>query len=146
MKRIAIWAVLAGGVGDMVLTNIFAIPIAIVVIANSSIARLPQDQIGPAYLTALHANPPLYATALALGALASAFGGVIAALLTKHDRVLNGALSAWACLGIDAYSLATHTSGDGLLLEIVLTPVAPLAGALGGYVVAKRRSRQIVQI
>jgi hypothetical protein len=136
--------VLAGGVCDILLTNILGLPIAIGVFASAGLARLPQDQVAAAYLAVLHGNPLLYAAAIGVGVLASFLGGVISALIAKHDRVLNGALSSWACLAIDAYTFATHTSTDGLVLQIVLTPVAPLAGALGGFLVAKSKPGALV--
>jgi cell shape-determining protein MreD len=150
MKRIAFLAVIVGGIADMVLTNVLGLPIAIGVIFWGGLTRLPATGITSAYLAYLHAHPLIYAAAMGVGVLASLLGGVIAALIAKHDRVLNGALSSWACLGVDAYSFATHTSTDGLLLQVLLTPVAPLAGALGGFLVARARGLgrpiQIVQM
>ena len=142
MDKIAWLAVIAGGVANIILSNLFTIPIALYVIRSSGIGQLPPSQVTAGYLAALHASPWLYAGAILCGALASFGAGALTALMTKHDRLLNGALSAWFVVVLDVYGIVTHTSNDGLAFEILLMPVAPALGAFGAYVVSRMQPKR----
>ncbi len=75
------------------------------------------------------------------GVLASVFGGYVAARLAKHDELLNGALSAYLCVSFGVFALATMHNHDHLLLEILMLPVSPCLGLLGGYLQRAYRRR-----
>jgi hypothetical protein len=142
MRRISITGVLTGGVVDIVATNIAAIPIVGYVIATSSIGNLPKVQQTAAVMAAIRASVALYLTLGVLGSLCSVLGGYVAAVLARRAEVLNGALSAYLCVGLAIWTLLV---GQGQLpswLHILLLPLSPALGALGGYLrTVRARSR-----
>ncbi len=142
MRRISITGVLTGGVVDIVATNVAAIPIVGYVIATSGIGNLPKTQQTAAVMVAIKASVGLYLTLGVLGALCSVLGGYVAAVLARRAEVFNGALSAYLCVG---FGLWTLLLGQGQLptrLGILLLPLSPALGALGGYLRAEQVRRR----
>jgi hypothetical protein len=102
MRSISIRAVLIGGISDIVLSNLLGIPLAIYVISSGGLSHLPKDQLQGAVVSAMHANPGLFAAQLGIGYVCSIAGGFIAAWITKGRRLLNGIWrlgfgSVWGC-------------------------------------------------
>ncbi len=140
MRRVSIKGVLIGGIVDIVSTTIFGLVVLGVAGAILGSRRLHVD-IGGA-TQSLAANPGASATRWAAGALASVFGGYVAARLAKHDELLNGALSAYLCVFSGVFELATMSSRDRMWLGILMLPISPCLGLLGGYL-QRARGRRI---
>ncbi len=140
MRRVSIKGVLIGGIVDIVSTTIFGL--VVLGVAGAILgSRTPHVDIGGA-TQSLAANPGVSATLWAAGALASVFGGYVAARLAKHDELLNGALSAYLCVFSGVFELATMGSRDRMWPGILMLPISPCLGLLGGYL-QRARGRRI---
>jgi hypothetical protein len=63
----------------------------------------------------------------------------VAARMAKRSYLLNGALSAYLCVGSSIYALVTGHGGTiPLWQHIAFLPLSPALGALGGWIVATR--------
>jgi hypothetical protein len=142
MRRISITGVLTGGVVDIVATNVAAIPIVGYVIATSGIGNLPKVQQTAAVMAAIKASVGLYLTLGVLGSLCSVLGGYVAAVLARRAEVLNGALSAYLCVGLGIWTLLVGQGQLPTWLYILLLPLSPALGALGGYLRAVQVRRR----
>ncbi|HET7552533.1 MAG TPA: hypothetical protein VFK04_14680 [Gemmatimonadaceae bacterium] len=141
MRRISIAGVLAGGVVDIIATNVLAIPVifAAADMANADLAGAARNQVVPILMGVLRNHPVLYIAGFVGGAMASVLGGYVAARIAKRGHLWNGALSSYLCIGSSIYALATGTGGTiPLWQHIAFLPLSPALGALGGYIVAKR--------
>jgi hypothetical protein len=144
MRRISIAGVLVGGVVDIIATNLLAIPVifAAADMANADLAGAARDQVVPLIMGVLRDHPVLYIAGFVGGAMASVLGGYVAARMAKRGYLLNGALSAYLCIGSSIYALVTGRGGAiPLWQHIAFLPLSPALGALGGYIVAKRGDR-----
>jgi hypothetical protein len=139
MRRVSVKGVLIGGIVDIVSTNILAIVLFGIGWAIL-IPRMPHMDSRSA-IQVLMANPGMLAAQSVAGALCSIFGGYVAARLAKHDELLNGALSAFLCVSSGVIELATMSNHDRLLLGILMLPISPCLGLLGGYLQRARRRR-----
>jgi hypothetical protein len=149
MRRISIAGVLVGGVVDIIATNILAIPVifAAADMANADLAGAARDQVGRILIGVLRDHPVLYIAGFVGGALASVLGGYVAARMAKRGYLLNGALSAYLCIGSSIYALVTGTGGTVPVWQhIEFLPLSPALGALGGYIVAKRGTSDEVMV
>jgi hypothetical protein len=143
MKRVSIKGFVVGGIVDIVSTNILG---AVVLVAVVACHLVPVSGTDPQRLTqALLASPGITAALLLAGAMASVFGGYVAARLAKHDELLNGALSAWLCVSFSVFSMITVGAGGRLLLDLVMLPISPCLGLLGGYLHLTLRRRATPQ-
>jgi hypothetical protein len=146
MRSISIRAVLIGGISDIVLSNLLGIPLAIYVISSGGLSQLPKDQLQGAVVSAMHANPGLFAAQLGIGYVCSIAGGFIAAWIAKDRRLLNGILASWLCVGLGVYSFVSGKVSESLQLTLVLIALTPFAYALGAWIkisVSRRRSASI---
>jgi hypothetical protein len=143
MRKISIIGVLIGGVADILATNVAAIPIVVYVMATSpNLATLPQAQQTAAVMAAIQANVGIYLTLGVLGAICSVLGGYVAALIAKRAQVLNGALSAYLCIGSGIWALFAGHEQLPIWLHILLLPLSPGLGAAGGYLRALQLRRR----
>ena len=141
MRRISIPGVLVGGVVDIIATNLLMIPVAFAAadMASGNFAGVAREQAGAIIIGVMRDNPVLYVAAFVGGALASVVGGYVAARIAKRGYLLNGALSAYLCIGSSIYALVMGRGGTTPLWQhIAFLPLSPALGALGGYIVAKR--------
>ncbi len=138
MKTRSVVGVLAGGVIDIVATNIFAIPVVMYVIVRD-------HPVGADGLTrALAAEPALMATMMILGALASVLGGYTAAWIARRNHLLIGALSAYLCVASGIVALVHGTPGVSLIQHLGGLALSPALGLLGGYL-RSLQSRRVVR-
>jgi hypothetical protein len=129
--RVSIFGIAMGGITDVVATNILAIPVIVYVMVKFDLLHTSHD---PSALTnAIHASPMLYGLQLLIGFACSVLGGYVAAWISKHDELLNGALSSFLCIAIGVYSLARGRIFGSLPVEILLLIASPLCAFLGGY-------------
>lgn len=137
--------VLLGAVADIVTTNVLAIPIFVV-----ADTRLAQSTPGTAPTAAaltqmMHSSPGLYLAELALGSLASIFGGWVAARVARRAEALNGAMSAVACMGFGVYGMIRYPQSASLWEHIGFLVLAPVLGALGGALERRQSTRAALE-
>lgn len=131
MTRLSIKAVLVGNVVDMGATLIAAIPIyawlgfrAGVTSYNGPEAEAigTPETIGAAWFSLM----------LFLGCVCSVIGGYVAARIARHRPMLHGALAASFCFFTGAYALVSGSDAVPQLLQLLVMPLGPALGALGG--------------
>jgi hypothetical protein len=143
MSQVSLKGVVLGGIVDIVATNIAAIPLVVLAAARSNAMSLPQEQQTAAVVETLQNTPSLYFTQLVLGALCSILGGYVAARIAKRSPLLNGALSAFLCVGFGLYAFATKADAIGPWAHAGFLLGSPAFGALGGYLYARRRQPSV---
>jgi hypothetical protein len=133
MRGISVVAIVVGGVADTVLSALLGIPFVIYIIASRGLSHVPKDQLQSAVLAAIHSEPTLRLTQLAIGFGCSVLGGFIAASIAKERRLLNGVLASWLCLGMGIYSAARGTSGETPTIHAAMIAVTPLCYLFGAW-------------
>ena len=133
MKRISLKGVIIGSITDIVATNILALPLIIYIAATSHLSALPKEQISNELVQTLHNDPILFSTQLLIGSSCSILGGYVAALIAKHDEVLNGALAAFLCVGSGLYALLFGASSVPVWQILAGLIASPALAAFGGY-------------
>lgn len=130
-----VWkAVIAGGIVDLVATNIVAIPVVVLMMVRN---RALMDDT-EAVLSALIADPSYATTLLLLGSACSVLGGWIAASIARRDAMRHGMLSSVPCTLLGVYGFVRHPE-TVRLLDMIATVVLALAlGALGGTLWERR--------
>jgi hypothetical protein len=136
MHRISLKGVIIGGIADILSTCVVALLVLIFIFISS-----PAGDIRISNAQLLFESGAFKISSVIVGGLCSVLGGYVSARIAKHDEVLNGALSSILCVGFGLYALLTGDAADRSALEIVLLPLSPALGALGGYL----RSRQLVR-
>jgi hypothetical protein len=140
MSQISPKAVILGGITDIVATNLTGIPVAVFALVQTGAYALPKAEQTKTVMDALQNVPSLYVTQMLLGSLCSILGGYIAARIAKRGAVLNGALSAFLCVGSGLYSLLTAPSSMSPWAHAGFFILSPALGAAGGYLWQRRRS------
>ena len=135
--------VVLGGITDIVATNIAAFPLAIVAAIGTDLTSLPKAERGKALVAVMHASLGFQMTGWVLGAMCSILGGYVAARIAKRGEVMNGALSAYLCVGIGVYSVIAGHSATPLWQQLVAFVGSPLLGAYGGYLRVKQANRAL---
>jgi len=134
MKKVSILGVLIGGIVDIVSTNILAFPfILFVLVTRVDFLGMPPEEATKALTRAIQSDWVLFTIQLIIGSVCSIFGGYIAALIARHDELLNGALSAYLCIAIGIYSIIRGSGTEPILLSILGFILSPAFGLSGGY-------------
>jgi hypothetical protein len=133
MKKISLNAVLAGGIADLLVTNLLSIPFIAFVVVNAGLARLPKEQVQAALMSTIHANGALHAMQLLLGLIATGIGGYVAAWIAKRDAVLHGALASWTCVALGIYSILSGENSTPAAMTLGLMFASVVCAAFGGY-------------
>ncbi len=125
-------AVVVGGLADVLLSSVLGVPFSMYVMWSRGLIGLPQSEMAPALLSAVHNSPGLFAIQIVIGVGCSVLGGYIAARIARSSVILNGVLASWLCVAIGIYSVASGEESQALavhLLLIAITPIAYLVGA-----------------
>jgi len=134
MRKFSIFGILIGGVVDVVATNILAIPLMVYVIfTRMDFISMRSAEASTELLKIIQGDWMLFATQFLIGSFCSVLGGYIAALIAKHNELLNGALSAWLCVAFGVYGLANGAASESLPLAILGFILSPALALLGGY-------------
>jgi hypothetical protein len=131
MRGISLLAIVVGGVSDVVLSGLLGVPLMMHTISSHALAGIPKAQLQSAVMSAVHADPVLYAAELGIGLACSALGGFIAASIAKQRRILNGVLASWLCVGVGVYSFAEAHDLTQVGIHVALIAVTPLCYWLG---------------
>lgn len=133
MKKLSIYAIVAGAAADMVATLFTSIMISAVAGGLLLSQGVPEDEIGPR----LSADARVLTWSVALGLLASLLGGLVAARVAKHRELTHAASSGAVGLILATVSAVVAPMqlptwyvfvGYGLVI-----PVAALGGLLGKW-------------
>jgi hypothetical protein len=135
MKKLSILGIVIGGISDIVLTNILAIPLLVFILVTRVhyTPAMSSQQLTEALMNALTGDPGLFAAQFLIGSLCSIFAGYLAAWIAKHDELLNGSLSAWLCVASGICSLAIKVDTSPWFLTAISFLLSPALGLLGGY-------------
>ena len=115
-------------------------------IARVNFLGMPSDQVTKALTQTIQNDWMLFTIQLLIGSACSIFGGYIAALIAKHDELFNGALSAYLCFAIGAYSIIKGAEIQSIWLSILGFALSPALGLLGGYLrLLQVKSKQLKQ-
>jgi lysozyme family protein len=139
MRQLSVKGIVLGGITDIVATNIVAFPIIIIAALRANALDLPKEEQTRAVIDTLQSTPSLFVTQLVLGALCSMLGGYVAAKIAKRGPLLNGALSAFLCVGFGLYSLVAKTDALGPWAHAGFLVLSPALGAVGGWLWQRRR-------
>jgi hypothetical protein len=144
MKKLSILGIVIGGVVDIVATNILAFPLIMyVMFVRLDFMSMSSTELTAAVLQTMQGDWILFTVQLLLGSFCSILGGYVAALIAKHDELLNGTLSAWLCFIFGVYGVITKVGSGSLLLTILGFILSPALGLLGGYLrLLQVRSKQ----
>jgi hypothetical protein len=144
VKR-SLLGVAVGGIVDVVTTNVFSVPVLLAVSIAAAMNGHSKEYIQAATLAAVEGTGLTHLVLIGVGCVCSILGGYVAAWIAGKNELLTGALSAWLCVGIEIYALATNTSAAFPRAEIIsLLPLSPALGALGGHLrglQSRRRTR-----
>ena len=143
MRALSWKGVVLGGITDIVATNIAVIPLAIVAAMGTDVTSLPEAERGKALIAVMHASLGFQMTGWVLGAMCSILGGYVAARLAKRSELLNGALSAYFCVGVGVYSIVAGHSATPLWQHLVAFVGSPILGGLGGYLWVRQTNRTL---
>jgi hypothetical protein len=139
VSPLSLKGIVLGGITDIVATNIVAFPIVIVAALQADAVNLPKEEQTRAVIDTLQGTPSLFVTQLVLGALCSVLGGYVAARIAKRSPLLNGALSAFLCVGFGLYSLVARADALGPWSHPGFLLLSPALGAMGGWLWQRRR-------
>ena len=145
MRRVSLLGVGAGGIIDIVATNVAAFPVLVYAAIKVDMTRLPQEQQVAALVEYLQSHSYLFVITMILGSLCSILGGYIAALIARHDEVLNGALSAFLCVTFGLVSLGSSENTLPAWVHVAFVPFSIALGALGGAIRRSQRERKTLQ-
>lgn len=144
--KVSLKGVLIGGIVDNLSTSFLGLPLAIYALSKVDLAHTPKDQLAPAIVAVIHAIPWLNSAQLVIGFTGSGVGGYVAAWLSKHDEVLNGALSSFLCVAIGIYSIAYGKDSHSHWVQVLMLLSAPVCGFFGGYLRARQRRSPAVAV
>jgi hypothetical protein len=144
MKKLSVWGILIGGVVDIVSTNILAFPLIMYIIfTHPELMRMSTSAATTALTQVLQGDWLLFGTQFLLGVFCSVLGGYVAALIAKHDELLNGALSAYLCVAFGIYGVVTKIGTESIFLIVLGFILSPALGLLGGHLrLLQVRSKQ----
>ena len=142
LRDISLKGVVLGATSDIVGTNILLAPVAVFLFARMD-QSLPPAERSAAFTRAFTDDPRLYLIGMILGCSASIFGGWVAARIARRAELLNGALSAIACVGFGIYGMTLRTDVVPLWQHIAFFVLSPSLGALGGAIRRRQNEREI---
>lgn len=141
LKDLSPKAVAIGAVADLVLTNVLLLPVVIITDVRAAQTAPGARIAAGSFAHALATNKALYLLAMVLGSVASILAGWIAARVARRAEILNGAASALACVGLGVYALIRYPKAAPWWEHIAFFILAPVLGALGGFVWRRRSER-----
>jgi hypothetical protein len=115
-------------------------PVAIVVMMRLG-QGLTTEQQSAGLVDAFTNDPGLYLTAMMLGSSASILGGWFAARIARKAELLNGAVSAVACVVFGVYGTFAYPDALPLWQHAAFGVLSPALGALGGAIRKRQHER-----
>jgi hypothetical protein len=138
LRSISIKGVLIGGIVDIVASVVCGLPFALYTLSRTGFSSPASARTTAEVTAAIHGNVPLYVGQSLVGLACSVLGGYLAARVAKHDELLNGGLSAFLCVALGVYTIATGQNADLIWVKTFVLVVSPALGLLGGEVARRR--------
>ena len=134
MSKISFKGVIIGGIVDIVATYLAVIPLSVILAIRANISSVPKAQQAVVLAAAIHDSPLFLLSGIIVGSLCSILGGYVAARVAKSEALLNGALSAWLCIGVGIYAMLGKSNTMTPVQHALYLLASPALGALGGVV------------
>ena len=141
VQKISFKGVIIGGLVDIVATYLAVIPLSIVLAMQVNVASVPKAQQGQVLAAAMRSSSMFFLSGIIIGSLCSILGGYVAARIAKHEALLNGALSAWLCIGIGISSMFGKSDTMTPVQHVLYLIASPMLAALGGLLWQRRAAR-----
>jgi hypothetical protein len=141
-KKVSFLGFIIGGIVDIVGSNVWGIVATLYVVFAYKLFTLAPGEITKNVMVIFKTDPLVFSANLIVGGFFSIFGGYIGALIAKHDELLNGALSAYFCVGLGLYGIFTGSYSGPVVLAFLSLLIDPLLAMFGGYLRLKQRSRR----
>ena len=139
IRRIEPRAVLYGGIVDLTLTFVSGTIVGMLLYIVNDIGQLPEAEQTLALTAALKTNRIAAAAAIFLGCCSSVYAGYVAARVARRDAILHGATAATMALVMSIWFIVTGKTVWGLMVSLLMLPLGPILGALGGYIWLRRQ-------
>jgi hypothetical protein len=137
MGRVSWKAILLSSALDLALSMALVTAFGVFLFGVYDVASLPSGEQSTE-LTRLLAHSPYVLVTAALGFASSTLAGYVAAAIAKREWLLYGALSASASTVVASFTIVSGTHPYSVPVSILLLPLAPLFGAVGGYLRLRR--------
>jgi hypothetical protein len=141
MGKVSIKGVLVGSIVDIVASLVLGLPFAFYAISKVDLSHTPSAQVSAAVVAVIHRNVLLYVGQLLVGLACSVLGGYVAAWLAKRDELLNGGLSAFLCVALGIYIMASGKDSHALWVQMLLLLASPVLALIGGALMRRQRQR-----
>jgi hypothetical protein len=140
MSKISIKGVLLGAIADMISSLFAGILALIIIVFISHLLHQPRE--------VFHRHGILNVMLSLIGLSFSLLGGYVAALVAKHDELLNGGLSSFLCVGIDVVFILTGTGKSlyPVFVQWLLLVAAMAFATLGGYIRLRQKAQYATEI
>ncbi len=138
MKRVSVLAVVIGAAIDVIVSVLATMPFSFMAMFRMALANPSVKFTTGLVLAAVHSSPLLYGGAVLCVLACSLLAGAVAASLAKHDQVLNGAMSSFITVLLNAYHLVSGTRSNTVWITALMLLASPGIGALGGYLILRR--------
>jgi hypothetical protein len=140
MARISLKAIVLSGVLDLSLSFAIGIGVGIVFFVALGFAELPASEQTTAMMELMKTSTSYFAIAMVLGLGSSLLAGYVCASIAKRDWLLHGALSATVCSLFGLYGIITGAYPLHPVVGVLLLPLGPLLGTIGGYLRLRREA------
>lgn len=140
-KKVSFLGFITGAIVDIVASNIWGVVITIYVLISYRPIVSSSTEMTQRVMQIFKTDPVIFVANLLVGGLFSILGGYIAALIAKHDELLNGALSSFLCVSFGIYSIITGVYSSPVIVTLLSLLISPLLGMVGGYFRLMQRSR-----
>lgn len=138
-KKLSLPGIVVGAVVDVVGTNIWGLALVTVLIVFHHLIGHPQAEMLSQIHHWLSDDPWVIFLNYVIGGAFTLLGGYVAAVIAKHNEVLNGGSASFLCI-----VFVLCTAGSLPLWQILLAIVFnPLVGMLGGYL-RLRQTREVL--
>jgi hypothetical protein len=128
-QKISFKGVLIGALADIVGVNLWILIVSIYIVEKYQLLTLPSGEIATQLTAHFSQDSTVASLSIIVGFSFTAAGGYIAALVAKHDELLNGTLASFLSVLIGLHSI-TSTPITYVLVGVILNP---LLGFIGGY-------------
>lgn len=136
MPKLSYKGIVIGSISDIVLTNLFTIPLLVYIVYHMGSSEMPS---GKMLMQELNENSYYSTIAFSIGSICSVIGGYIAAKIAKVNELLHGALASFLCVSTGIYSIFTGTSKYTLTMHLLIILFTIALSTLGGYLRLRQR-------
>jgi hypothetical protein len=138
MRKVSIKGVLLGAFTDTISSSIAGSLAAFLIVLISHLLHRPRE--------VFHLYGILWAILILIGFSFSLLGGYIAALVAKHDELLNGGLSSFLCVGIGVIFIMTGKSKYPVVVQWLQLAASTGFAILGGYLRLRQKAQYATEI